>query len=176
MVINPIVGVYIPIITIPIKGEMTIPNIGSLDTGTYIYIYILPISAVFFLWPIHHGRSGWYIYSLLTTYVLPGSSRYVKCLPFGRFFGEKAPILHTWKIQVYTYHHPGNIIHFIRVSSSMDGLQGAISLRLFSWCGGPATKNEPTPKICEFPQDGPLLFAYNLEYIYNPYKWPKING
>ena len=34
MVINPIVGVYIPIITIPIKGEMTIPNIGSLDPGT----------------------------------------------------------------------------------------------------------------------------------------------
>ena len=36
MVINPIVGVYIPIITIPIKGEMTIPNIGSLDPGTYV--------------------------------------------------------------------------------------------------------------------------------------------
>ena len=36
MVINPIVGVYIPIIRIPIKGEMTIPNIGSLDPGTYI--------------------------------------------------------------------------------------------------------------------------------------------
>ncbi len=35
MVINPIVGVYIPIITIPFKGEMTIPNIGSLDPGTY---------------------------------------------------------------------------------------------------------------------------------------------
>ncbi len=34
MVINPIVGVYMPIITIPIKGEMTIPNIGSLDPGT----------------------------------------------------------------------------------------------------------------------------------------------
>ena len=35
MVINPIVGVYIPIITIPIKGEMTIPNIGSLDPCTH---------------------------------------------------------------------------------------------------------------------------------------------
>ena len=35
MVINPIVGVYIPIIRIPIKGGMTIPNIGSLDHGTY---------------------------------------------------------------------------------------------------------------------------------------------
>ena len=41
MVINPIVGVYIPIIRIPIKGGMTIPNIRSLDPGTYttsIYI------------------------------------------------------------------------------------------------------------------------------------------
>ena len=28
MVINPIVGVYIPIIRIPIKGGMTIPNIS----------------------------------------------------------------------------------------------------------------------------------------------------
>ena len=34
MVINPIVGVYIPIIRIPIKGWMTIPNTRSLDPGT----------------------------------------------------------------------------------------------------------------------------------------------
>ena len=34
MVINPIVGVYIPIIRIPIKGGMTIPNIRSFDCGT----------------------------------------------------------------------------------------------------------------------------------------------
>ena len=34
--LNPIVGVYIPIIRIPIKGGMTIPNIGSLDPGTYV--------------------------------------------------------------------------------------------------------------------------------------------
>ena len=33
--INPIVGVYIPIIRIPIKGGMTIPNMGSLDPGTH---------------------------------------------------------------------------------------------------------------------------------------------
>ena len=33
--INPIVGVYISIVTIPTKGEMTIPNIVSLDPGTY---------------------------------------------------------------------------------------------------------------------------------------------
>ena len=35
MVINLIVGVYIPIVRIPYKGEMTIPNIGSLDPGTW---------------------------------------------------------------------------------------------------------------------------------------------
>ena len=34
MVINPIVGVYIPIIGFPIKGWMTIPNTRSLDPGT----------------------------------------------------------------------------------------------------------------------------------------------
>ena len=36
MVINPIVGVYIPIIRIPIKGGMTIPNIATFDHGTCI--------------------------------------------------------------------------------------------------------------------------------------------
>ncbi len=35
MIINPIVGVYIPIIRIPIKGGMTIPNIATFDRGTY---------------------------------------------------------------------------------------------------------------------------------------------
>ena len=35
MVINPIVGVYIPIIRIPIKGGMIIPNIATFDHGTY---------------------------------------------------------------------------------------------------------------------------------------------
>ncbi len=33
--INPIVAVYIPIIRIPIKGGMTIPNTRSFDHGTY---------------------------------------------------------------------------------------------------------------------------------------------
>ena len=37
MVINPIVGVYIPIIMIPIKGGMTIPNIATFDNGTYMH-------------------------------------------------------------------------------------------------------------------------------------------
>ena len=36
MVIIPIVGVYIPIIRIPIKGGMTIPNIATFDHGTYV--------------------------------------------------------------------------------------------------------------------------------------------
>ena len=35
MVINPIVGVYIPIIRIPLKGGMTIPNIATCDHGTF---------------------------------------------------------------------------------------------------------------------------------------------
>ena len=42
MGINPIVGVYIPIIRIPIKGGMTIRNIATFDHGTYIYIYTWP--------------------------------------------------------------------------------------------------------------------------------------
>ena len=33
--LNPIVGVYIPIIRIPIKGGMTIPNIAPFDHGTF---------------------------------------------------------------------------------------------------------------------------------------------
>ena len=47
MVINPIVGVCIPIIRIPIKGGMTIPNIATFDHGTYVFfpkaIYMGPI-------------------------------------------------------------------------------------------------------------------------------------
>ena len=39
---------------------------------------------------------------------IPGSSRYVKFLPLVVFFGEKAQILHTWKIQVYIMYN--NII------------------------------------------------------------------
>ena len=34
--INPIVRVYIPIIRIPIKGGMTIPNIATFDHGTFV--------------------------------------------------------------------------------------------------------------------------------------------
>ncbi len=33
--LNPIVGVYIPIIRIPIEGGMTIPNIATFDHGTF---------------------------------------------------------------------------------------------------------------------------------------------
>ena len=38
MVINPRVGVYIPIVRIPIKGGMTIPNIATFDHGTFRFI------------------------------------------------------------------------------------------------------------------------------------------
>ena len=38
-VINPIVGVYIPITRIPIKGGMTIPNIATFDQGTVLFLY-----------------------------------------------------------------------------------------------------------------------------------------
>ncbi len=31
-----VIGVYIPIIRIPIKGGMTIPNIGTFDHGTNV--------------------------------------------------------------------------------------------------------------------------------------------
>ena len=37
--INPIVGVYIPIIRIPIKGGMTIPNTRSLDPGSCMFLF-----------------------------------------------------------------------------------------------------------------------------------------
>ena len=33
--LNPIIGFYIPIIRIPFKGGMTIPNIATFDHGTY---------------------------------------------------------------------------------------------------------------------------------------------
>ena len=41
MVINRIVGVYAPIIRIPIKGGMTIPNIATFDHGTYACLFDL---------------------------------------------------------------------------------------------------------------------------------------
>ena len=43
MVINPIVGVYIPIIRIPIRGGMTIPNIVTFDHGTYNWAGFHPL-------------------------------------------------------------------------------------------------------------------------------------
>ena len=47
MVINPIIGFYIPIIRIPIKGGMTIPNIATFDHGTDGFS---SRSATFFPW------------------------------------------------------------------------------------------------------------------------------
>ena len=41
--INTIVGVYIPIVRIPIKGGMTIPNIRSLDPGTHLVVDLTQI-------------------------------------------------------------------------------------------------------------------------------------
>ena len=46
MVINPIVGVYIPIIRIPIKGGMTLLNIEIFDHGTFVE---MPFSVVYVL-------------------------------------------------------------------------------------------------------------------------------
>ena len=43
MVINPIVGVSIPIIRIPIKGWMTIPNIATFDHGTYAFFHLCEV-------------------------------------------------------------------------------------------------------------------------------------
>ena len=46
--LNPIVGVYIPIIRIPIKGGMTIPNIATFDHGTNAFLKICePINMCF---------------------------------------------------------------------------------------------------------------------------------
>ena len=67
MVINPIVGIYIPIIRIPIKGGMTIPNIATFDHGTYnIYIYyiytlIFPRILEFCWWQGYDGLSSTFI-------------------------------------------------------------------------------------------------------------------
>ena len=51
MVINPIVGVYIPIIRIPIKGGMTIPNKKRLLTMAHIITYnlIYPVKWMIYL-------------------------------------------------------------------------------------------------------------------------------
>ena len=57
MVINPIVGVYIPIIRIPIKGWMTIPNTRSLDPGSYYPpVDLLVLSGDFHLIPRSKGK------------------------------------------------------------------------------------------------------------------------
>ena len=48
MVINPIVGVYIPIIRISIEGGMTIPNIATFDYGTYETFQLLGGDLLYF--------------------------------------------------------------------------------------------------------------------------------
>ena len=55
----------------------------------------------------------------------PGSSRYVRFLPFGRFFGEKAEILHTWKIQVWcVWYHPHPNFRINNITDSVKGSNG----------------------------------------------------
>ena len=54
MVINPIIGFYIPIIRIPIKGGMTIPNIATFDHGTNVQSEIF-FSFSNWLWDFRHG-------------------------------------------------------------------------------------------------------------------------
>ena len=59
MVINPTVGVYIiSSIRIPIKGGMTIPNIGSLDPGTCEKGLVSPPSQRFLKWG--HKQKPWW--------------------------------------------------------------------------------------------------------------------
>ena len=60
MVINPIVGVYIPIVRIPSKGGMTMTNIGSLDPGTYIYIMMKAICVQNGPQLFEKGKKNWY--------------------------------------------------------------------------------------------------------------------
>ena len=55
MVINPIVRVYITIIRIPIKGGMTIPNIATLDHGTYVLEKVFSLKYGYFV-QLHTGR------------------------------------------------------------------------------------------------------------------------
>ncbi len=66
MVINPIVGVYIPIIRIPIKGGMTIPNIATLDPSTYlILLHVCHTSTtIMYLANLSHKKwvTSWSIY------------------------------------------------------------------------------------------------------------------
>ena len=70
MVINPIAGVYIPIIRIPIEGGMTIPNIVTFDHGTYeqnhlgSYISVILDSSTYPPWVpnIFAPENGWLEY------------------------------------------------------------------------------------------------------------------
>ncbi len=69
---------------------------------------------------------------------IPGSSRYIKFQPFGRFLGEKAQILHTWKIQ---------ISWVFRKNWEMVRLAGCFELEMINPFGQqqPACPTQPTP-------------------------------
>ena len=65
----PIVGVYIPIIRIPIKGGMTIHNIATFDHGTHE----LKKKCNFFMWPLQ--RSWMWVISGHAIRLVAGSLR-----------------------------------------------------------------------------------------------------
>ena len=56
MVRNPIVGVYITIIRIPIKGGMTITNIATFDHGTYRVVNVILYRVEAFLGRVHDSQ------------------------------------------------------------------------------------------------------------------------
>ncbi len=56
--------------------------------------------------------------------LIPGSSRYIKFLPFGRVFVvNKAQTLHTWKIYRYKMSHPKKCAHQKTMASSFTLVQ-----------------------------------------------------
>ena len=81
MVINPIVGVYIPIIRIPgfpIKGGMTIPDIRTLDLYVQFYNWVVETQGFFMFTPIlgemiqfdnHSFQMGWNHQLVIVEYI-----------------------------------------------------------------------------------------------------------
>ena len=59
MVINPIIGFYIPIIRIPIIGGMTILNIATFDHGTYGNFAGIPVNKRCIVWVGNDPCNGW---------------------------------------------------------------------------------------------------------------------
>ena len=83
-----VAGSKLPIIRIPIKGGMTIPNIATFDHGTYVAaanrtcFLFPPTAAIFFFWvpPNRAGRSrlgqsGPLLLEFVETFLEPLSQR-----------------------------------------------------------------------------------------------------